>query len=204
LQKLAWILIMTGAALFLYCGVNWWNEVSIAAHDPKLAMAIAKDWEDTTPKPALQQGKKSDLPRPKAGVKVGELIIPRLNGAVLPIVEGTDTQSLKKGVGLYEGYGTVLPGETGHVVLSGHRDTVFRGVGKLKPGDKLYIRYNGNIFTYQIRKAWITDAEDRTVIVPIPHPVLSLTTCYPFDYVGSAPDRYIIRAELIKIKKAAS
>ena len=110
----------------------------------------------------------------------------------------------KKGVGKYRGYGTVAPDQTGHVVLSGHRDTVFRKVGKLQDGDRLYIRYKGKIYTYQIRKRWVTHADDRTVIVPINKPVLSLTTCYPFDYVGSAPDRYIIRADLIDIKEDQS
>ncbi len=71
----------------------------------------------------------------------------------------------------------------------------------MKKGDRLYIKYGNYLFTYQIRKSWITHADDRTVIVPISRPVLTLSTCYPFDYVGDAPDRYIIRAELIQIQE---
>jgi sortase A len=198
-KKAAWLLMIAGALIFGYNAFHWWNEISIAVVDPELAMSISDDWNETARAPALPQGKKDNSAQVANGVKVGELVIPKM-GAILPIVQGTDDQSLKKGVGLYEGYGTVNPGETGHVVLSGHRDTVFRGLGDLKAGDKLYIRYNGNIFTYQFRKHWITHADDRTVIVPIPRPVLTLTTCYPFDYIGDAPDRYIIRAELIEIK----
>jgi sortase A len=199
IRKTAWLLIVIGAVMFGYNAFEWWGQASIAVIDPKTAMAISNEWDDTTKKPSLQQGVKQNLPEAKRGEKVGELIIPRL-GAILPIVRGTDEESLKKGVGLYEGYGTVKPGETGHVVLSGHRDTVFRGLGKLKPGDKLFIKYGNKIFTYQFRKSWITHADDRTVIVPHSKPVLSLTTCYPFDYVGNAPDRYIIRADLIKVE----
>jgi sortase A len=175
------------------------GQIQIAVINPKLAMSISDDWNNRTQSPSLPKGIQLPVQKAKDGNEVGELVIPRL-GALLPIVKGTDDASLKKGVGLYKGYGTVNPGETGHVVLSGHRDTVFRGVGKLKIGDHLYIKYAGKIFDYQIRKTWVTDANDRTVIVPIGHPVLSLTTCYPFNYIGSAPDRYIIRADLISIK----
>jgi sortase A len=193
------LLILAGVILLGYNAYQWWGEIRVAVVDPKLAMAISHDWSDRTKVPSLSKGEPVTEDHEKRGTIIGELIIPRL-GAILPIVQGTDTESLKKGVGLYEGYGTVKPGETGHVVLSGHRDTVFRGVGKLKPGDRLYVKYHHKIFTYQIRKTWVTRADDRTVIVPIPRPVLSLTTCYPFNYIGSAPDRYIIRADLIAIQ----
>lgn len=149
-----------------------------------------------TPRNNRSAPKRSSL---NVGATIGQLIIPKI-GAYLPIVEGTDDQSLEKGVGKYRGYGTVAPDQTGHVVLSGHRHTVFRKLGQLRNGDKLYVKYKNHIYTYQIRKTWITHAEDRTVIVPIPRPVLTVTTCYPFDYKGNAPDRYIVRADLIRIK----
>lgn len=205
IRKLAWLLIAAGGVVLLYNGYQWWDQSRIAVQDSKLARAISDDWDDRTAAPSLTKGEEppAKQPDPLKGVKVGELVIPRL-GAILPIVEGTDDDSLAKGVGLYHGYGTVKPGQTGHVVLSGHRDTVFRGFGELKTGDKVYIKYDDSVYTYQIRKSWVTHAEDRTVIVPIDKPVLSLTTCYPFDYVGSAPDRYIIRADLIEIEKKSS
>ncbi|MBH8598667.1 MULTISPECIES: class D sortase [unclassified Thermoactinomyces] len=198
-RKIAWLLIVAGVLLLGYNAYQWWGEIRVAVVDPKMAMAISKEWDDRTRMPSLDKGEPVTGEHAKKGTVVGQLVIPRL-GAILPIVQGTDADSLKKGVGLYEGYGTVNPGETGHVVLSGHRDTVFRGVGKLQTGDRLYVKYHHKVFTYQIRKTWITKADDLTVIVPIPRPVLSLTTCYPFNYVGSAPDRYIIRADLIKIE----
>jgi sortase A len=160
-------------------------------------MSIAKDGLDTSPRPALSQGITSHQ-QPRSGEMIGKLIIPRI-GAILPIVEGTSPDDLAKGVGHYVGYGTVMPGETGHVVLSGHRDTVFRRMGEVRKGDKLYVQTADGMFVYQVRTMWVTDANDRTVIVPLPKPILTLTTCYPFDYVGSAPDRYIVRAELIGI-----
>lgn len=199
-RAVAWILIVCGAGLFGYNAFQWWDQSSAAVIDPKSAQSVSPEWDQRQPKPALKSGIKQNLPEVKAGEQVGELVIPRL-GAIIPVVEDTTEEALENGVGLYEGYGTVNPGETGHVVLSGHRDTVFRDVGKLKIGDRVYVRYGDYYFEYQIRKTWVTHAEDRTVIVPHPKPILSLTTCFPFDYVGDAPDRYIIRAELIGMKK---
>lgn len=200
---IAWLFVITGLVIVGYNGYKWWGEINIVVQDPKLAMSIADNWDDRSTQDALPKVETDESSKStvlKTGDKIGELIIPRIGG-ILPIVEGTDPNSLEKGVGKYKGYGTVAPNQTGHVVLSGHRDTVFRKVGKLQDGDRLYIRFKGKIYTYQIRKRWVTHADDRTVIVPIDKPVLSLTTCYPFDYVGNAPDRYIIRADLIDIKE---
>lgn len=196
---LAYMLILLGASMILYHAYQWWDQISVAVHDPKLAMAIAKDWDDTEAKSSKTRGEDIDR-QPRKGDSVGELIIPRI-GAILPIVYGTEEEQLAKGVGQYIGYGTVLPGETGHAVLAGHRETVFRRAGELKEGDKLYVKAYGWTHTYQIRKTWITDAEDRSVIVAHDKPDISLITCYPFNMVGSAPDRYIIRGDLIESTK---
>lgn len=200
MRKIAWLLILAGSLFFCYNMYHWWKEASIVEHDAQLAASIDPKWDEQTTAPSLNRGITVPAPPARQGEELGKLVIPKL-GQIFPVVKGTDPASLKKGVGLYQGDGTVYPGETGHVVLSGHRDTVFQDLGKLKTGDRLYITYGGKTFTYQIRKHWITHAEDRTVIVPIPRPVLTLSTCYPFDYVGDAPDRYIIRAELIQIQE---
>jgi sortase A len=200
IRKFAWVIIIIGLFLMVFNGFQWWDQLRRAVYDPIASKKVAADWDNRKAQPALQDGISSNNIKLKVNGQIGELVIPRM-GAILPIIHGTDDASLKKGVGHYIGYGTVNPGETGHVVLSGHRDTVFRGAGKLKIGDRLYVKFQGNVYTYQIRKTWITKADDRTVIVPIAKPVLTLTTCYPFDFIGSAPDRYIIRAELIHVQK---
>lgn len=91
---------------------------------------------------------------------------------------------------------TTTPAGNGHTVLSGHRDTVFIELGELKENDTLIVEYDNKTYTYQITRHWVTDAEDRTVIVEKDEPILTLTTCYPFDYIGDAPNRYIIEAKL--------
>ncbi|PQD96211.1 class D sortase [Pradoshia eiseniae] len=131
---------------------------------------------------------------PAEGETFGELIIPKIS-ASLPIVEGTDEDELEKGVGHYAN--SVLPGEKDNSVLSGHRDTVFRRLGEVGVGDLLKVKTTAGEFTYKVRQVRIVDADDRTVIVPKPRATLTVTTCYPFDYIGDAPERYILVGTLI-------
>lgn len=129
----------------------------------------------------------------KAGAKVATLIAPDIQQKY-SVYWGADDQTLKKGVGLFVSDLTTPPGGNGHTVLSGHRDTVFTNLGELKEQDRLLLKYGEETYMYEINKIWITDKDDRTVIVKKDKPVLTLVTCYPFAYIGSAPDRYIIQA----------
>ncbi|MGW8427082.1 class D sortase [Peribacillus simplex] len=146
---------------------------------------------------------KADIPvglelyeeRPETGDLMGELYIPKIE-ATLPIYHGTDEDELEKGVGHYAG--SVLPGEKDNSVLSGHRDTIFRDLGEVGEGDLLIAKTEAGTFTYKVRKVRIVDADDRTVIVPKPKATLTVTTCYPFSYIGSAPERYVLVADLLK------
>jgi sortase A len=106
---------------------------------------------------------------------------------------------LKKGVGHFTQ--SVLPGEEDNCVLSGHRETVFRRIGRLKLGNQLIVQTSAGIFTYQVTGTRIVQANDKTVIVPTDHAVLTLTTCYPFYAPGYFPDRYIVSAALEKVNK---
>lgn len=152
---------------------------------------------------ALQHAKEmitddSDMNRssfdPQVGDAIGVLGLPRLDES-LPIIEGVDEEDLAKGVGHYKG--TALPSEQGQIVLSGHRDTVFRRLGELEIGDELEIKMPYGQFKYIIEKTEIVGADDLTVVRPDYNEdeLLTVTTCYPFRYVGDAPDRYIIYAK---------
>lgn len=131
---------------------------------------------------------------PEQGEMIGTLSIPAL-GKSLPVFEGTAEDELVKGVGHFAQ--SVLPGENDNCVLSGHRDTVFRQLGELKIGDLLVVQTSAGVFTYAISNTRIVEADDRTVIVPTDHAVLTVSTCYPFYYVGDAPQRYIVVADLV-------
>lgn len=134
---------------------------------------------------------------PVDGDNIGSLTIPALN-LKLPIIQGTGVKELKKGVGHFTQ--SVLPGEEDNCVLSGHRDTVFRQIGKLKIGDQLIVQTLAGRFTYEVNGTRIVHADDKTVIVPTDSAILTMTTCYPFNAIGSAPDRYILSATLVKSK----
>ncbi|MCS0669750.1 class D sortase [Cytobacillus firmus] len=130
------------------------------------------------------------------GEAIGILKIPRLK-AELPIIEGTDEDELEKGVGHYST--TVFPGQHDQILLSGHRDTVFRSLGELEIGDIFLVSMPYGEFTYEITDSKIVDADDTTVIrSTAPNEILTVSTCYPFSYVGNAPSRYILNAKRIQ------
>ncbi|MDT8860346.1 class D sortase [Alkalihalobacillus sp. MEB130] len=130
---------------------------------------------------------------PQIGELMGELYIPKLD-ATLPIYHGTDEDELEKGVGHFAG--SVLPGENDNSVLAGHRDTVFRKLGEVRENDLLIVTTGKGVFEYKVRRVRIVDEDDRTVIVPRPRATLTVSTCYPFNFVGAAPERYVLVAEL--------
>ena len=134
---------------------------------------------------------------PAEGDNIGSLTIPALKQK-LPIIQGTGVKELKKGVGHF--IQSVLPGEEDNCVLSGHRDTVFAKLGKLMIGDQLIVQTSAGTFTYEVKGTRIVHEDDKTVIVPTDHAVLTLTTCYPFYTPGYFPDRYIVSAALVKSK----
>jgi sortase A len=90
-----------------------------------------------------------------------------------------------------------MPGEADNCVISGHRDTVFSGLGSLEKGDVFVLETATGTHTYKISRIRIVHKDDRTVVVPTDHAVLTVSTCYPFQYVGSAPDRYVLIADLV-------
>lgn len=134
---------------------------------------------------------------PAEGDHIGSLTIPALNRKV-NIIQGTSDKELSKGVGHFTQ--SVLPGEEDNSVISGHRDTAFRQIGNLKIGDQLIVQTSAGTFTYEVDGTRIVHEDDRTIIVPTDNAVLTLTTCYPFNFIGNAPDRYIVSAVLVKNK----
>lgn len=134
---------------------------------------------------------------PMRGDIFGNLWIPVLEQNIA-IVEGTGDEELKNGAGHF--IDSVLPGVENNCVLSGHRETVFKNLGLLEIGDELIVETSAGIFIYKINQIRIVDKDDRRIIVPTDEATLTLTTCFPFNFVGSAPDRYILIADLMAIE----
>ncbi|WP_234969294.1 class D sortase [Bacillus massilinigeriensis] len=147
---------------------------------------------------ALKEAKKlvdSDHSSKREGKEtvLGVLRLPSID-AELPVVEGTSEEDLKKGVGHYNG--SSMPGEKGQMVLSGHRDTVFKKLGGLEPGDEVMMETPDGTYTYVIDRTYIVEADDRTVIKDdAAEETMTLTTCYPFSFIGDAPQRFIVDAK---------
>ena len=93
--------------------------------------------------------------------------------------------------------GSVIPGVSDNSVLAGHRDSVFRRLGEVKIGDLITVKNDYGTFVYEVHKIRIVQANDRTVIVPSKDAILTLSTCYPFRFIGNAPKRYIVQAGLV-------
>ncbi|RID81749.1 class D sortase [Mesobacillus zeae] len=192
---------ITSIASLLCIIAGVWLIFSNVTHLFPFSEASSPPVKKAAAKPAAPKETKSEPvlypERPSKGEVIGELVIPKIE-ASLPIYHGTDEDELDQGVGHFAG--SVLPGEKDNSVLSGHRDTVFRKLGEVGKGDLLIAKTTAGEFTYKVRKVRIVSADDRTVIVPKPRATLTVTTCYPFSYIGDAPDRYILIADLAEKK----
>ncbi len=134
--------------------------------------------------------------RPKPESVLGRIEIPRL-GVRAMILAGTSDRALRRAVGYIEG--TALPGEGGNTGLAGHRDTFFRPLRDIRKKDIIRVRTLGSMFEYIVENIQIVGPKDIKVLKPDGRPLLTLVTCYPFNYVGSAPKRFIVRARQIDI-----
>ena len=126
------------------------------------------------------------------GSLVGSIEIPRL-GLSAVIAEGEDEATLKVAVGHLPD--TPLPGDAGNSALAGHRDTFFRPLQHIRVGDQVRVSTPRGDFHYQVRETMVMGPDDVWVLDPTDRPMLTLITCYPFNYVGKAPRRFIVRAE---------
>ena len=125
------------------------------------------------------------------GATIGRLEIPRLKLSVM-VVEGDDDATLARAVGHLPG--TAFPWDEGNAVFAGHRDTFFRPLKDLRDGDDIVMTTTRGTFKYRVTRTQIVQPEDVSVLAPTPTRALTLVTCYPFVYIGKAPQRFIIHA----------
>jgi sortase A len=122
---------------------------------------------------------------------LGRLEVPRLKLGYA-LLEGTDDRTLDKSIGHVVGTG--LPGESGNIGIAGHRNTHFRKLEWIRRGDEIILRSPNGEFRYYVEWAKLFRPGDIAVLDESHGPAVTLVTCFPFEYVGSAPLRYIIRA----------
>jgi len=116
-------------------------------------------------------------------------------GLAAMIMEGTDRKTLRRAVGHIPG--TPLPGQQGNVVITGHRDTFFRGLRNIHKDDEITLTTLNGSFRYRVDSTQVVEPEDTEVLDDSDDAVLTLVTCYPFYFVGPAPKRFVVRAHRI-------
>jgi sortase A len=136
------------------------------------------------------------FPEPIAVLRIPKL---RLEVAVLP---GTDDRTLDRGLGHIED--TASPGADGNSGIAGHRDGFFRGLKDIAPGDTIEVATLKTTHRYRVERTWVVDPDDVSVLDPTPAAALTLVTCYPFYFIGSAPQRFIVRAVRIDDERDVS
>jgi sortase A len=119
------------------------------------------------------------------------LEIPKI-GLEVPVFDGTDDVTLNRGVGRVAG--TARPGQRGNVGIAGHRDGFFRGLKDVVVGDRIELETPTGTETYRVDQTQIVKPTDVQVLEDRGVPTLTLVTCYPFYFIGDAPQRYIVRA----------
>ena len=112
----------------------------------------------------------------------------------VPVFDGTDELTLNRGAGHIEG--TAQPGLVGNFGVAGHRDGFFRELGELALGETIVVELLKGSSIYPVEDIWIVEPTEVWVLEPTETPSITLVTCYPFYFLGSAPQRYIVRAVL--------
>ena len=191
-----WLLAAERACWALgLAGLVWWGgyHLGIAGsvrHDLErfAALRVTPDqslWSPTRVS-AWSQALSEPAPAPLAVLRIPKI---RLEVAVLP---GTDDRTLDRGVGHIED--TAQPGTDGNLGIAGHRDGFFRGLKDITPGDLMELDTLQGTDVYRVERTWVVSPEEVSVLDPTSTPAITLVTCYPFYFVGSAPDRFIVRA----------
>jgi sortase A len=172
----SWLFLLGGALLVFEGGSSVYPFLISQQHVSESAV----DYE-----PAEYPG------NPQARAYVVRLSLPRLNTTLL-VVEGTTAAALRSGPGHLEG--TPWPGHRGNSVIAGHRDTHFRVLKDVKIGDEIWIERGSHRYGYRITEAMVVKPEDTSSLNSTSELVLTLVTCYPFYYLGQAPERFVVRA----------
>ena len=192
LNWVALLLMIAGGAALGWCVailVDTQN-AQRAAREQLESMASA-----TTSSSATSTPRSRVSVQPGTGTPLAELSIPRI-GLSAVVLQGSDEHTLRVGAGHIET--TPLPGESGNVAIAGHRDSFFRPLRNVQVGDDIWLNTPTAPVHYRVSSFRVVNPSEVSVIDPTTDAVLTLVTCYPFYFVGSAPDRFIVRASLVR------
>ena len=217
-SRLRWVeraLLLVAALCLGYWGYAWLDSAYVQYRDNQILDAAPDSNAAASPTPETSQGGTAASgtdpltgfqsppaeggpaqPTANEGSLVGRVEIPRLGVSAI-VLEGVDAKTLRRGVGHIPD--TPLPGAAGNVGLAAHRDSFFRALKDIRKNDIIKVKTReGGTFRYRVEWTDIVKPEDTDVLDDDGAvPELTLVTCYPFFYVGSAPNRFIVRARQI-------
>jgi LPXTG-site transpeptidase (sortase) family protein len=142
----------------------------------------------------LRPASLATVPPAASGGLIGRIGIPRLGLSVI-VMEGTSSKTLRRAAGHIAG--TSLPGQPGNIGISGHRDTFFRPLRHIERNDIITLTTVSGEYRYRVLSTSVVGPDDVAVLEPGGNEILTLVTCYPFYFVGPAPNRFIVRAERV-------
>jgi LPXTG-site transpeptidase (sortase) family protein len=197
---LSWLLLIGGGIFLWRGGSDYWQSVSSQKEEAlqwenQNVEAASTDRSPVTQSATIRRAGITNAGTFSKGQSVAKLSIPRLK-TILYVLEGTDDNDLKRGPGHLEG--TVMPGSKGNCVIAGHRDTHFRVLKNIAKGDEILVQSRQGTYKYRVTGTSVVTPDNIDSLQPTSTGVLNLITCFPFDYVGSAPRRFIVHADLIQ------
>lgn len=170
--------------------LGWYGGVRIAAAHAQTMMAHELEITRVPDRTRAASAGPAIAP----GSPIGRIEMPRLSLSAVAR-EGVDERTLDLAVGHVPG--TALPGDAGNAAFAAHRDTFFRPLRHVHTGDVITVNTPRGRFRYIVTTTRVVSPDDVSVLDPTTDPTLTLVTCYPFTYIGSAPFRFIVRAELL-------
>ena len=183
-------LVVVGASCLIWVGAIAMHAVTYQAEQDRRLARLSLPTNDLVADRALDGA----ISRHDAALPIGRLEIPRI-GLSAVVMEGDDEHTLKDAVGHLPD--TPLPWQDGNAALAGHRDTFFRPIRRLNTGDEIRLVTPRGTFRYRAMRQVVVEPDELWVLAPSPTAALTLITCYPFDFVGSAPRRFVVHAERI-------
>jgi sortase A len=178
--------LMAGGMILLFLGARDVFEARFGQTEAEHAfenVSVAK------PSPFRQKMQ----PKVQLGEAIAKLIIPRL-ALELYVVEGDGATELRRGPGHLAG--TAMPGQNGNCIIAGHRDTHFRALKDIRKGDEIILQTRAGNYTYWVNGTQVVSPTNSDSLKPTGDAELHLITCYPFYYLGSAPKRFVVQAQL--------
>lgn len=198
LRNLERLSLFGGTVLVALAGLTWFDGVAhsrSAVADFERIKDLAVPSADQLTWSARRKAEYQSALSEDAG---GTLAILRIEstGMKIPVFDSTSNTALNRGSGHVAG--TALPGVAGNTAIAGHRDGFFRGLKDIQIGAEIELTTLDGQQHFRVSELMIVDPLDVSVLDPTEETVITLITCYPFYFVGSAPERFVVRAALLE------